>query len=89
MRRIIQILLAGMAVVLTAFAQTTVTENRLVKAQYWFNSSAPVNAVTVSSLSYDADSLYASVSIPNISTASLPQGRNIVYLRFQDKNGKW
>ncbi len=78
-----------MAVVLTAFAQITVMENHLVKAQYWFNSSTPINAVTVSTLSYDADSLYASVNIPSVSVSSLPQGKNIVYLRFQDKNGKW
>ncbi len=72
-----------------ASAQISITENRLTNAQYWFDTVTPTNAVTVSSLSYDADSLYASVSIPNVDVSLLSAGRHILYLRFKDKNGRW
>jgi hypothetical protein len=89
MRRIFQILFAGTVIVALASAQISITENRLTSAQYWFDTVTPTNAVTVSTLSYDADSLYASVNIPNVDVSLLSVGRHILYLRFRDANGRW
>lgn len=69
--------------------QTTIVQNRLVKGQYWFDAVTPTNAVTVSSLTYDSDSIYASISVSNIDVSTLSLGRHLLYVRFQDSKGKW
>ncbi len=89
MRRIFGILSLGMVNLLFVFSQTSVLQNRLVKGQYWFDTVTPTNAVTVTDLTYEPDSIYATVSLTNVDVSILSQGRHLLYFRFQDQNGKW